>query len=70
MILSAFLFLPLLGNHAVSVFSENTVLTKCVVIDAGHGGVDGGAVSCTGVNESQLNLQIALRLHDLMVCLE
>lgn len=66
MILSAFLFLPLLGNHAVSVFSENTVLTKCVVIDAGHGGVDGGAVSCTGVNESQLNLQIALRLHDLM----
>ena len=37
-----------------------------LVIDAGHGGVDGGAVSCTGVYESQINLEIALRLEDLM----
>lgn len=35
-----------------------------VVIDAGHGGEDGGAVSCTGVNESQINLEIALRVDD------
>ena len=26
------------------------------IIDAGHGGIDGGATSCTGVLESQLNL--------------
>jgi len=38
----------------------------CIVIDAGHGGVDGGAVSCTGVYESQINLDIALRLNDLL----
>ena len=37
-----------------------------VVIDAGHGGEDGGAVSVTGVHESQLNLEIALRLNDLL----
>ena len=37
-----------------------------VVIDAGHGGEDGGAVSVTGVYESKLNLEIALRINDLL----
>ena len=37
-----------------------------VVIDAGHGGEDGGAVSVTGAHESGINLQIALRLNDLL----
>ena len=36
-----------------------------VVIDAGHGGIDGGATSVSGVTESQYNLEIALRLEDL-----
>lgn len=36
-----------------------------VIIDAGHGGEDGGAISCTGMAESGYNLQIALRLQDL-----
>lgn len=35
---------------------------EIVVIDAGHGGVDGGAVSISGAIESQLNLSIAQRL--------
>lgn len=33
-----------------------------LVIDAGHGGEDGGAVSLTGVSESQINLAVALRV--------
>lgn len=37
-----------------------------LVIDAGHGGIDGGATSCTGVLESHINLEIALRLDDLL----
>jgi len=37
-----------------------------VVIDAGHGGEDGGAVSKSGVLESELNLEIALRLNDVL----
>jgi len=36
-----------------------------LVIDPGHGGVDGGATSCTGKLESAYNLQISLRLRDL-----
>lgn len=56
------------GNYAVTVISENTPLKRniCFVIDAGHGGVDGGATSCTGVLESTINLQIAQRLDDLL----
>lgn len=37
---------------------------KTIVIDAGHGGVDGGAVSKQGVIEKDLNLAIALYLRD------
>lgn len=32
-----------------------------LILDAGHGGEDGGAVSVTGTKESQLNLEIALK---------
>lgn len=37
-----------------------------VVIDAGHGGEDGGAVSSSGIRESAINLQIALKLEKLL----
>ena len=43
---------------------EQTVPT--VVIDAGHGGEDGGAVSADGTPEKNINLDIALRLRDLL----
>lgn len=66
LILTLFLLVTLIGNHAVTVFSENNIPCKYVVIDAGHGGVDGGAISCTGVFESQINLEIAQKLEDLM----
>lgn len=36
-----------------------------LVIDAGHGGEDGGAVSSDGLHESEVNLEIALRLEAL-----
>lgn len=55
------------GSRTVTAYSENTIIDdrRCVIIDAGHGGVDGGATSCTGVLESAINLEIALRLEDL-----
>ncbi|MFD0961980.1 N-acetylmuramoyl-L-alanine amidase CwlD [Paenibacillus chungangensis] len=37
---------------------------KTIAIDAGHGGVDGGAVSKRGALEKDLNLAIALYLRD------
>ncbi|MBE6959268.1 MAG: hypothetical protein E7448_00895 [Ruminococcaceae bacterium] len=55
-------------SQIVSVLAGKQIVHRshCIVIDAGHGGVDGGATSCTGILESQMNLQIALRLEDLM----
>ena len=62
------LVITVFGSRAITVMSESSVLKgrTCIVIDAGHGGVDGGATSCTGVLESTINLEIALRLNDLM----
>ena len=37
-----------------------------VVLDAGHGGEDGGATGVSGTSEAALNLDIALRLRDLL----
>ena len=55
------------GNRAVTVIAENQPIVRehCIVIDAGHGGLDGGATSCTGKLESSFNLEISLRLNDL-----
>ena len=55
------------GDQLVAVIADREVIPRsaCIIIDAGHGGVDGGATSCTGVLESQINLEIALRLEDL-----
>lgn len=56
------------GSRAVTVIAQEMPVrrSRCIVIDAGHGGEDGGAVSCTGRPESAYNLEIALRLRDLM----
>lgn len=40
--------------------------TLRVVVDAGHGGRDGGAVSITGTPEKTLNLEISLTLAELL----
>lgn len=56
------------GSKTVTVIAESEPMLNrtCVIIDAGHGGEDGGATSCTGVLESQINLEIAIRLNDLL----
>ncbi len=56
------------GSKTVTALAENIPLERSViyVIDPGHGGVDGGAISCTGAKESQINLQISLRLRDIL----
>lgn len=66
LIFAMFIFVSLNWNHTVATLSNNISQPQIVVIDAGHGGIDGGAVSCTGVYESTLNLEVACRLNDLM----
>lgn len=64
----AVLLLAVGGSRMVSTIAESRAIERnlVIVIDAGHGGEDGGATSCTGVLESHLNLEIALRLEQLM----
>ncbi len=68
LVLVGFVLVAVGGSRAVTVLSVNAPIEnrRTVVIDAGHGGVDGGATSCTGILESQYNLEIALKLNDLM----
>ncbi len=61
----AAVFCANLYTTAVSL-REAADLPVTVVLDAGHGGEDGGAVSKDGVRESRLNLEITLRLNDLL----
>jgi N-acetylmuramoyl-L-alanine amidase len=46
--------------------SNMVTLNKAIIIDAGHGGVDGGAVGRSGVKESKINLKIAMKLRSLL----
>ena len=68
LIVSVFLTAAYWGSAATTAIAHRIPLERqyTVIIDAGHGGVDGGATSCTGKLESAFNLEIALRLNDLM----
>lgn len=67
-VLAGILAVILAGERIVTVFSQSDLADqgRVIIIDAGHGGEDGGATSCTGVLESGINLEISLRLRDML----
>ena len=67
-IITGYLVAVHFGSRAVTTMVETSPVPgrKVIVVDAGHGGIDGGATSCTGVLESGINLEISLRLNDLL----
>ncbi len=53
----------------VQFASSNTIINDTlpvIIIDAGHGGEDGGAVGIDGTYEKDINLQIALKVNDIL----
>lgn len=54
-------------NQAIVGAFGQTEPRLTVIIDAGHGGEDGGAVSDSGICEKDLNLDIAKKLQDLLM---
>ena len=58
----------LLGSRCVTVMAQREPPERKyrIVIDPGHGGEDGGAVSVSGQPESGYNLDISMRLQDLL----
>jgi len=53
-------------SQAISVYSPVRLPDHQLILDAGHGGEDGGAVSLTGVSESAINLAVVLRMDQLL----
>ena len=68
LIVSFFLGSAYLGSAVTSAVVQRIPVDRAhtIVIDPGHGGEDGGAVSISGRPESGYNLEIALRLNDLL----
>ena len=54
------------GLMAPAVRPVSVTLAAPLILDAGHGGEDGGAVSVTGVPESRVNLEIVQKLRDIL----
>ncbi|MCL2816374.1 MAG: N-acetylmuramoyl-L-alanine amidase, partial [Oscillospiraceae bacterium] len=54
-------------HHRVSAETAVARIKPAVIIDAGHGGADGGAVGINGEIEKDINLAIALKLRRLFI---
>lgn len=46
--------------------NNNSNIKPIIIIDAGHGGIDGGTQSADGTLEKELNLSIAIKLKDIL----
>lgn len=68
-LLLAILLLTVQNGKSVKAFSPQSSGSEIVIIDAGHGGEDGGAVSADGAAESHINLAVAKRVEDLLLFL-
>ena len=56
----------LLQHAARPVDTEPERPTPVVLLDAGHGGEDGGAVGLNGIVEKDINLSVTLKLNDFL----
>ncbi len=61
-----FLYVLLSPDSTVKTSDADASPLPVIVIDAGHGGLDGGATGVTGVLEKQLNLEISEKLSALL----
>ena len=65
-ILSAMLYLTFMANFSAAEASSMPITQKTVIVDAGHGGDDGGAMGIDGTVEKDINLDIALKLEKIL----
>lgn len=53
----------------IQIASSGTIISDelpVIIIDAGHGGEDGGAIGVDGTYEKDVNLEISLKLNDIL----
>ncbi len=65
-IISFLIFYTAFCNEKASIVSASIKKSTCVIIDAGHGGIDGGAVGLDGTNEKEINLSISLKIKSVL----
>lgn len=65
-ILSTMLYLTFMANFSAAEASSMPITQKTVIVDAGHGGDDGGAIGIDGTVEKDINLDIALKLEKIL----
>lgn len=62
----ALAFFSLLFFTSFAFAQTNPLLDRVIILDPGHGGTDFGSIECPGLPEKDANLQIALKLKDLL----
>lgn len=60
------LYFTFMANSSADGVMTKPVLKQTVIVDAGHGGDDGGAIGIEGTVEKDINLDIALKLEKLL----
>ncbi len=53
-------------RYTIISFKKSPIVRKTIVIDAGHGGVDMGAIGRQGTREKDINLDVSMRLKELL----
>lgn len=70
-LLAAFVFAFSAADAGTSAYTSTGRISvkPVIIIDAGHGGIDGGAVGVSGTVEKNVNLQIAIKLRNKLTVL-
>ena len=66
---SVFLVISIIFLNETKISSVSQLIENkypVIIIDAGHGGGDGGAIGADGTNEKDINLEISLKLNDIL----
>ena len=64
MLIAGFISVPFFAGKFRVRDATLPISSKCILIDAGHGGLDGGAVGKGGLVEKNVTLNVACFLHD------
>ena len=66
-IIAVSVFLCIISNNYENIFAENYATNeKTIIIDAGHGGFDSGAIADDNTYEKDLNLKLAKKLKSVL----
>ena len=66
MLIAAAVFVAFCVSASSGIAKKDTTKRQTVIIDAGHGGFDGGATAPDGTTEKDINLAISLKLEKIL----